>query len=216
MKLASTALALLFAALPLAGCGSSGGGQTQQPISGTILGAPFTPAGAAALVVAPSLCNLGTDASLTGVVLGFASFADVCGFAATSQLCGDKASALVVPVIVARARVATAGAVPPLGPGTYVHAEIPVLDGNGFMSVVEANVIRTLDTSCTHPAVEPELASGTVRLDVLDATRAAGSADLVFTDGSTLAGTFDVPVCAYQADLCGLVTGACSTPACFP
>jgi len=215
MKLASTALATLLAAPLFAGCGSSGGGGPDQPISGTILGTPFTPTGAAALVVAPAACDLGTDVSLTGVVMGFGSFADVCGFATSTELCGDKASALVVPVIVMRAREAASGAVPPLGPGTYTHAAVPVLDGNGYLSQVEADVIRTLDASCTHP-VEPELASGTVRLDVVNATRVAGSADLVFTDGSTFAGAFDVPVCAYQADLCGLITGACPTPACVP
>jgi hypothetical protein len=225
MKPTVALLASLLAGPLLAGCGSSGGGWGGGgggggggPISGTILGTAFTPTDAAALLSPSALCDLGAaDANLTGVVIGFTSFANACGFATDTQLCGEKANALIVPVIVMRARQASSGAVTPLGPGTYTYSASPVPDGTGTLTQVEASVERTIDAMCTHHAAEPDITAGTVRLDTVSSTRIAGHADITFSDGSRFAGDFDVAVCAtYQADLCGLITGACPAPACIP
>jgi hypothetical protein len=51
---------------------------------------------------------------------------------------------------------------------------------------------------------------------VVSASRVAGSADLTFLDGSTFKGSFDVPGCAFQGDLCGAFLDTCVSGACIP
>lgn len=217
MKPAVTLLASLLAGPLLAGCGSSGGGGGgSSPISGTILGTPFTPTGEGALVSPPAPCNTGINVSLTGMVIGFTSFADACGFAAVSQLCGDKQNSLVVPLFLVRARDPGVGDVPPIGPGTYTYSASPMPDVNGIVTQVGADVVRTVDGNlCTHVA-SPDVTAGTLRLDTVSSTRVAGHADVTFSDGSHFAGSFDVPVCAYQPDICALVNDTCTMPSCIP
>src|SRR5512133_859822 len=104
--LAASAAALLL----LASCGDDGDGAAAppaaRPVSGTVLGQPFTAADATAVVLSRASCAFdGITASATGLVLGFSSFAGLCSFATQGQLCADKANATVVTALIVRANV---------------------------------------------------------------------------------------------------------------
>jgi hypothetical protein len=211
------------AVLGAAGCGNDddGGAAASAPpgISGTLFGQPFTAADSSALVLPASGCNvLGFNANATGLVLGFGSFQGLCSFVTQNAGCANKANATLATVVIVRAN-ALGGNPGPVQPGTYgVAASTPLPDTQGNITIAQAIAAKN-DATCQPPAATPRATSGTVRIDAIG-TRVTGTADLTFASGDRLAGTFDVPVCAFQTDVCTVLSGmlgpTCTgTPACL-
>jgi hypothetical protein len=56
--------------------------------------------------------------------------------------------------------------------------------------------------------------AGSIRIDAVG-ERVTGAADLVFDDGSRVAGRFDAPACAFRTDVCSALSGdGCAAPRC--
>jgi hypothetical protein len=195
-------------ALALAACsgGGGGGGATGGggggPLSGTLKGAAFVPAGGGGLEIAPTSCSFATTIYGSALILGFADFADVCGFAQQSHVCDQKASATLLTFT-----IVSFGASPqaPIGPGTYALGSTASLEVDSSYSVTSATCVDSVPGTVT--------ASGTVTISSLSGGRATGSADVAFSDGSHVSGTFDVALCAYAADLCAIASGSCTCSA---
>lgn len=204
----------------LLGCG--GGSKDKGPVDGgppaqlpTGTGsAAFTISDAGAIGIPPTTCNFsGFNVSAAGLLVGFTSYGGVCDFARAHGLCDEKASAYQVVVIIVKAGLVQTQS--PVGPGTYTFDASPSPDVNGNLVQVSAEIIHT-DAACA--SIPVEVTSGSVTITSASGSRVVGTADLTFTDGSTLSGAFDVGTCAYSVDLCGLVNGtSCTgTPACVP
>ncbi|HEX9400284.1 MAG TPA: hypothetical protein VF912_09260 [Anaeromyxobacter sp.] len=210
-------LAAASAALFLAACGSSSSSpapSTPPSFQGTVLGQPFTPADASALVLGQATCSFeGTTASATGLVIGFGSFSGLCSLVTQTLSCGTKANATIVNVLLVRANVAGQTA-PAVQPGTFpIGGAGPTPDAQGNLTVAQAFITKT-DATCGEPAGTPVATSGTVRIDTIGA-RVTGSADLTFPDGGRVAGTFDVLTCGFQTDICTALSGSsCPTQTC--
>jgi len=195
----------------LAGCGG-GGGSGSGPggggsLAGTLQGSAFLPVEGSALVVPPTGCPIsGGTGYGSALILGFSNFAGLCTFAQQSQICDDKANVVFFTVTVIKA-----GLTPqtPVGAGTY-----PVGTSSASLAV-DSSYNRT-NAACVHSEPVTLTATGTVTISSIGAGRVAGSADVTFSDGSRMAGSFDVPVCSYQADLCAIASGTCtcSTASC--
>ena len=157
----------------------------------------------------------GTQASATGLVVGFGSFPGLCNLVTQTQSCGTKANATIVNLLLVRANVLGRTAAP-VQPGTYtLGGPDPTPDLQGNLTVVQAFVTKT-NATCGEPSGTPVATSGTIRLDAIG-SRVTGTADLTFPDGGRVAGTFDVPACGFQTDVCSALSGSsCGTETCVP
>jgi len=197
----------------LASSGLSGPGEPAA-LSGTLGGEPFVPVDSSALVLGEATCSfLGTRASAAGLGLGFGSFPGMCGLATETRRCGKKARATVVSLLLIRANVA-GGAAGAVGPGTYAVGEgDPAIDAKGNLVVAQAFVTRT-DDACAEPGGRRMATAGSIRIDAVG-ERVTGAADLVFDDGSRVAGRFDAPACGFRTDVCAALSGdGCAAPRC--
>jgi hypothetical protein len=107
--------------------------------------------------------------------------------------------------------------VPPgaVRPGTFTIGATPVPDAQGNVTVADAVGIRT-DAACAEPTAAPGVTGGTVTLTAIGA-RVTGSVNLTFSDGGRVAGSFDVPACGFQTDVCTLLDAtSCTTSPCIP
>ncbi len=208
------------AALVVAGCGSSDdntpAASTPPKLSGTIFGQPFTPVDASALVLSQASCSFeGTTASATGLVVGFGSFSGLCDFVTQNKTCGTKANATLVNLLLVRANV-IGGTASAVQPGTYtISATTPTPDAQGNITVAQVVPTKT-DAACATPPSTPTATGGTITIGTVSA-RVTGSADVTFSDGGRVSGTFDVPVCGFQTDVCTALSGGdCTTETCVP
>lgn len=214
-----SAAASLVVVASLASCGSDDGAAAPAPrsgVSGTIMGQPFTAVDTGALALSPATCSFeGFQANATGLLLGFGSFAGLCDFVTRTQGCGLKANATIVNVLVVRANV-LGGSAGPVQPGTYtIGATNQTPDAQGNVTVAQALLVKR-DASCGEPAGVPDVTSGAVRISAVGA-RIAGSVDLAFGDGGRVSGSFDVPACGFQTDVCtALAGGSCQSQTCTP
>ncbi len=206
------------AALVLAACGDSNNTPAPSPatlFAGTIMGTPFTPAEATALVLSTeATCTYsGITATATGIAFGFSTSTGLCKFIQDNGTCTNRANATTVSILVVRANTAVGGHPGPVQPGTYAvytGVGLPGTDGQGNLIFAVADITKTIDASCTEPTT-PSAVSGTVRIDTIDSTHVTGSANITFSDGTThVAGSFDVPTCAFATDVCAPLT--CPTP----
>ena len=213
------------AALSLAACGDSNTSAPAPttPFAGTIMGTPFTPADATALVLSTEATCTYSDitATATGIALGFSTSTGLCQFIKDNGTCTNRANATTVSILVVRANTAIDGHPGPVQPGTYAlftGLALPPHDAQGNYIFFVADITKTIDVSCTEPTT-PTAVSGTVRIDTIDDTHVpghvTGSANITFSDGTThVAGSFDVPTCAFATNVCAPLT--CTTPACVP
>ncbi len=210
------------AALVLAACGDSNNPAPapMTPFAGTIMGQPFTPAEATALVLSqPATCTYsGITATATGLAMGFSSSSGLCAFVKQYGSCTNRANATTVSLLVVRANVTGTGTSPgPIQPGTYsvYTGTLPGVDGQGNLTVAVVDITKTGDApTCTEPSNIPTPTGGTVRIDAIGSTHITGSADITFSDGSRVAGAFDVPTCDFATDVCAALT--CTNPSCQP
>jgi hypothetical protein len=202
--------ALAAAALVLASCGDDDDGGAaappQQGVSGTAAGQPFTAADISALSLSQETCELaGVSASATGLLLGFGTFQGLCTFVTQNQGCANKANATIVTALIVRANV-LGGNPGPVGPGTYVvGGSTPLPDAQGNVTIPQALVVRN-DATCQDTSGTPTATSGTIQITSAGA-RIAGTVDLTFEDGGRVTGSFDVPACGFQTDVCTVLAG---------
>ncbi len=207
-------------AVVLTGCGSSSSGAASAPpgLSGTVLGQPFTPADSSALALSQATCSFsGAPASATGLLIGFGSFQGLCAFVTQHQTCGAKANATILGLLVVRANV-TGGSPGPVQAGTYTivsTSATPTPDAQGNITIAQAVVTKT-DSACATPSTTPVATTGTITITSVGAN-ITGSADVTFSDGSHVAGSFNAPACAFRTDVCTVLSGgSCPTNTCVP
>lgn len=214
-------LAAAAAALVLAACGDSNNTPApapMTPLAGTIMGQPFTPAEATALVLSQeATCTYSSiTATATGIAFGFSSTTGLCAFVAQYGSCTNRANATTVSILVVRANTADGGHPGPVQPGTYAVYTgfgLPGTDGQGNLIFAIADITKTIDDMCHEPSNIPSPTGGTVRIDAIG-DHITGSADIRFSDGSRVTGSFDVPTCAFTTDVCAAL--ACTSPDCKP
>jgi hypothetical protein len=208
-------------AAALAACGGGGGGGgggPTGPVGGTVGGAPFTPAEGGALVIPPTQCTVtGTGTvRVSGLLLGFGSFVGLCAYAQQAHFCDEKASSTIAALQIMKAGLVQAQTA--VGPGSYpITTTTPVPDANGNFGLNGGGLTIT-GPACALTS-SPDASSGTITISSVGATRATGSLDVGFSDGSHLAGSFDVPLCTYTPDICALLndtTCGGGSPGCIP
>jgi hypothetical protein len=100
--------------------------------------------------------------------------------------------------------------VAPIGPGTYDPSTHGLVDASDVVNWFWAGVDRT-DPACAPLSVPKELTLDKLVLEEVGPARLRGSASAHAADGSTLAGSFDVPICAASdAAFCDSLKGGCA------
>jgi hypothetical protein len=189
-------------------------------VSGTVLGQPFGARDGAALRLTEETCLFDTDlgqiqASAAALLVAFGTFENLCGFAQQTAACGDKANATTVNLIVLRANV-QGGAAAAIQAGTYpVSLSTPAPDAQGNVTFATALVERT-DATCEDTSGEPEATAGSITIESVGPDRVRGSASVTFSEGSSVSGQFDVPLCAFSTDVCTGLGAGCANPVCVP
>ncbi len=212
----------IAAALVLVGvlgaCGGGGDGKKSEPeparVKGTVLGQAFDPVDGTALVLSPETCVFQgvLQASATAILVGFGTFENMCQVAQQTKACGGKANGTTVNLLVLNA--SAVGAATAVQPGTYpVTTAQP--DVTKPFTVATAFVAKT-DGTCADSASAVEATGGTVTLDRTGPDRVTGSASVTFSDGSSVSGAFDVPVCGFSIDVCSGLGAGCDSPTCVP
>ena len=216
-RMLASAVALALAACGGGGGGGGGGGPT-GPVSGTVGGTAFTPAEGGALVVPPTDCTVtGTGTvHVSGLIIGFGSFTGLCAYAQAAHFCDEKASATLIGLQLMKGGLVQAQA--PVGPGTYpITTAAPVPDASGNFGVNGGSVTVT-GAACT-PSTTSDAASGSITIAAVDSTRVQGNLSVGFGAGNSIAGAFDLPLCAYTPDICALLNGTTcggGSPGCIP
>lgn len=205
----------IAAALVLVGvlgaCGDDDGDDGPAGLGGTVIGQPFEPRDGAAVRLTEEACLFDTElgeieANAAALLLGFGSFDGLCEVAQQAAACGGKANATTVNVLVLRANV-LGGAAGAVQPGTYpISLDTPAPDAQGGIVFATALVSRT-DAACDDTSGLVEPTGGSVTIESIT-DRVTGSADVTFSDGGSVSGRFDVPVCGFSTDVCtGLGAG---------
>jgi hypothetical protein len=216
-------LAAAAAAVILFACGkSSSGVAAPSPppaaaLSGTMFGQAFSPADAAALLPGQGSCTLASvTASATGLAVRFSSFQGICSLMTSqNRTCGTRANATVLTLLIVTAK--RGGAAAPVQPGTYtITSSIPAPDSQGNFTIAEAFAAKT--EACTAAPSAAFAASGTITINSVGSS-VTGSADLTFSDGGHVSGSFSASMCSVQVDVCTLFSDlgeACIVQACLP
>jgi hypothetical protein len=204
----------------LVACGSSNTGTSSSPpgaaLSGTMFGQPFTPADAAALLPGQGSCSLSSvTAGVTGLAVRFSSFQGLCSLMTSeNRTCGSRANTTVLTLLVVSAKIG--GTAAPIQPGTYnITTTIPTPSAQGN-TVAEGFAAKIGD--CTTPPSTSFTASGTITIDTIG-SNVAGSADVTFSDGGHVSGSFSAPICGIQVDACtvlGDLQASCIVQECVP
>ncbi|HSD20988.1 MAG TPA: hypothetical protein VLC54_13170 [Anaeromyxobacter sp.] len=202
----------------LAACGGGGDGGDGAPagVRGTVLGQPFDPTGGAALRLTEEACLFDTglggeiEANAAALLLGFGTFEDLCGVAQQTAACGGKASATTVNVLVLRANV-LGGAAGAVQAGTFPispPSATPTPDAQGNLTFATSFASRT-DAACADTSGDVSATGGSITLATIGPDRVTGSASVTFSDGGSVSGSFDVPVCAFSTDVCSGLGAGC-------
>ena len=204
-------LAVLLGIAALA-CGSGAG--SSAPVSGTVGGAPFSPADVVAASAAPGTCTFGNLPSVpvAGMAVRFATFTGTCADL-TAATCRSHRSSRSVTIVVARAALSAAN--PAITPGTYAVLKGTQLTiGPGGSAELAVGSSTTTDAQC---ADTTSAAQGSLRLDQVSTSIISGHVDVTFDDGGKLQGDFVAAVCPFAPNVCtiaaqqALCTG---TPVC--
>lgn len=219
-----TAAALVIAGV-LGACGGGGDDGDDGParVRGTVLGQPFDPADGAAVRLTEEACLFETElagdiqANAAALLVGFGTFDGMCGVAQQTAACGGKANATTVSVLVLRANVlgAPVGAIQP---GTYpISTSSPAPDAQGNVAFTTALVSRT-DATCVDTSGDLSATAGSITVETLGPGRVTGTANLTFSDGGSVSGRFDVPLCAFTTDVCSGLGAGCepANEVCIP
>jgi len=216
--LRSLALATAATVVVLAACGDSNSAPAAPtPLAGTVAGQPFTPADGSAVVLAQATCTVGGQTGNgTGLAVAFSTVAGLCDFAKANGVCTTQASSTTVDLLVVRANLGGGTVSGPVQPGTYTIGGLPQFDAQN--NYIFGQAIATKTGVCGTPSGTPvttTATNGTIRIATIGTGAGAhvtGSADVTFADGSHVAGTFDVPVCVFDVDVCAAAT--CTAPTC--
>jgi hypothetical protein len=126
-----------------------------------------------------------------------------------------KANATTVNVLVLRANV-LGGSVGAIQAGTYpLSLSTPAPDALGNVAFNTAFVSRT-DAACTDTSGDLSPTAGSITLLLVGPDRVTGNANVTFSDGGSVSGSFDVPLCAFTIDVCSGLGAGCDAPTCVP
>jgi hypothetical protein len=194
-------MAVVIAAA-LAACGGSGnGGGGSSATSLTVTGpAPIagTLTDAASLIVQSQSCTAGA----IGVTMSFALLAfSTASSCSAFQLARDPANANVGAIALVRFKIGSGQSVP-LAAGTYAFwdgTSIPPIDAQGIASTFlnfgfAKNGTAPAANGC-QPAAQAAVTGGTVTVTTASANGVTGSVTLQLSNGGTVTGNFDAPVC---------------------
>lgn len=203
--------------LLLAACGASEkapAAASSASFGGTLLGMPFAPVEATGIMVESTACpffGLGTHAVAE---VQFSTLGGICSRAETNGFCTMRPDAVSVRVTIDRWD--PAGNPVALRPGIYDSSANGMADAGGVVTRLWASAVRT-GPACSPLSIPKEWIVDRYVLDEVGPTRLRGSASAHSSDGSTLAGSFDVPVCgASDAAFCAAQKEGCQSPACIP
>ncbi len=190
--------------LSLAACGS---GDPPALFGG------FTPTSSAAVILAPSTCNiafLGSTA-ISGILVELASGADACNVLTQAKQCGTGASSTTL-LAGAFSGIVGGSGVDPAGAGTYSWLPNPPT-GTFHASTTSA---AKVDASCTAgTGGTAQMSGGSVVISSVTASAVGGSMDMRFDNGQAYKGTFNATVCPVSIDICSLF-GPCISHTCVP
>jgi hypothetical protein len=216
-----TAALVIAGVLAACGGGSDDGGDgAPAGVRGTVLGQPFEPKDGASLRLTEEACIFQTElgefqANAAALLVGFATFENLCGVAQQTAACGGKANATTVNLLVLRANVRgeTVGEIPA---GTYpLSLSTPAPDALGNVAFNTAFVSRT-DAACTDTSGDLSPTAGSLTLLLVGPDRVTGNANVTFSDGGSVSGSFDVPLCPFTTDVCSGLGAGCDAPICVP
>jgi hypothetical protein len=203
--------------LLLAACGSSEKAPVAKvPASfgGTLLGVPFVPIDATGIMIESTACPFFGQGMHAVAEVQFSTVGGICAHAETNGFCTDRPDAVSVHVTIDRWDAA--GNTVALRAGTYDTSTNGVADASGVVTRFWAYAVRT-GPACAPLSVPKEWVVDTYVLDEVGPARLRGSASAHSSDGSTLAGSFDVPVCgASDAAFCASQKEGCQSPTCVP
>ncbi|HET9599421.1 MAG TPA: hypothetical protein VFP65_27855 [Anaeromyxobacteraceae bacterium] len=174
---------------------------------------PLQVKGAVAVAPAAVACDLaGTPLTVTALGIHLSPSSEGAFLANPANLCRQRANETTVNLVL---WANGAGAPATFAAGAYT----PHADATGGLSAFQVR----LDGSCAVTPPNVFAQRGTVTLSSVTDQRVAGSVDLVFDDGRTLAASFDaavVPSAASPCDMFGVQGGApgvgCGARTCSP
>jgi len=168
----------------------------------------FTPANGAAVILAPSRCNIAFigPTAISGILVELASGADACNVLTQARQCGTGAGSSTL-LTGAFSGVVGATDVAAADPGTYPFLAAPPT-GTFKTSTTSA---AKVDATCAGPAAR--MSGGNVTITAVNASHVTGSMDVQFDNAQTYRADFDVPVCPVSINTCSLFE-LCGTHTC--
>jgi hypothetical protein len=122
---------------------------------------------------------------------------------------------MVLTLLVVSGRIS--GTPASIQPATYnITTSIPAPDLQGNITAAEAFGAKT--DACSSPPSTAFATSGTITINTVGSS-VTGSADVTFSDGGHVSGSFSAPMCNLQVDVCSLLadlTVSCIAQSCVP
>lgn len=184
-------LTIAAACATLAACGDSK--ESTPPLFGG-----FTPASAAAVILAPASCNvpfLGTT-GVSGIVVYLTRGADACSVLTQAQLCGSGAGSTTV--VLGALTGAVGGVVGATLPASYPFLAQPP---TGTFRAAIATAAQ-VDAVCS--GAPTDMSGGSITISAVTGSNVAGSADVHFDNGQVFEQAFDVTLCNVSIPTCSL------------
>ncbi len=180
----------------LLACGDGG----SPPMPSTTGNMAFTVAGAGAVVVPATTCELGGTSRFVALAVGFSSISNLCGYVVEHGIewgvCGEPFGGIVI------VKANGTSTPSPVQPGVYAFTGGPTTDQDGN-TVLFTSDLRLQDATCDPNNDQRTFVDGgAVVIDSVSGGRVRGSVDLTYADGSTLSGDFDVVLCDYDPEIC--------------
>ncbi len=175
---------------------------------------PFVPVDATGIPIESAACPFFGQGMHAVAEAQFSTVGGICVHAETNGFCTEQPNAVSVHVTIDRWDAA--GNTVALLAGTYDTSTNGVADASGVVTRFWAYAART-GPACSSLSNPKEWIVDRYVLDEVGPARIRGSASAHATNGSTLAGSFDVPVCgASDAAFCASLKGGCAATTCVP
>jgi len=144
--------------------------------------AAFTPTSGAAVILAPSTCDipsLGGSTAISGILIELTSGADACNVLTQAKQCGTGSGSATL-LAAALSGVVGGSTVDPAGPGTYPWLPNPPTGTFKASTTAAAQV----DAVCASaPGYPTHMSSGSVAISSVTASTVSGTMDVHFDHG---------------------------------